>query len=437
MGSLTTAMLSVTRSRKAMVGLIGTFFIQGFLAVAWLPRIPEVIDNLNVPFATWGAILGAAGVGGMLPLLFANRLINRWGTRPLLQISFLVAAIAIATFGSITSPFLFFVTLFTQSFAYGIFNIAVNSHSVVFQNKIGRVILGRFHAAWSIGAASSSLLTGLLAGLLPLNVYLISVSVVAAIICMFATAMMLGPSEDGHVQERSRAASVPLFKTPGYVVLLAVGLFCAVMPEAAMMDWGAVFAKSTMKLPTELQGLPYTLFVVSMIVSRLSIGRLSKRRHLSRVGQIAAIIGAISVTLAIVFGTLVAQLDPVLALAVTAVFWVTMGLAAGPQVPSYFTMAGSVDTMTTAQAMSRMSLMNSIFILLTKVLMGAIAQGVGVPYVFTVSLATFVGASLISGYVVRRVMANKARQEKLAATQEEPVDAFPTTSPLDIAVAAD
>mgnify|MGYP000013444821 CR=1 FL=1 len=429
MGTLTTAMLSTTRTRKAMVGLIGAFFIQGFMAVSWLPRIPEVIDNLEVPFATWGLIIGVAGLGNMAPLLFANRVINRFGTRPILQISFVAIALSLASFGFINQPGLFFLVLLAQNFCYGLFNIAVNSHSVVFQNRIGKIILGRFHAAWSIGAALSSLLTGFFAPILSLATYLTGVSVLGLVICLIATAQMLSPTEDGHEQEKKRAEPVALFRTPRYVVILALGLFCGVLPELAMMDWSAVFAKETLGLAAGQQGLPYTIFVTSMIVGRLSIGRLTKRHHISRIGQVGAVVGAISMTIAVVLGTILAGISPVLALAATAIFWVTAGLGTGPQVPSVFSNAGSVEGMTTAQAMSRMSLMNSTIILGIKVVLGAVAQGIGVPFVFGLPILSFVAAAVIAGYVVRRSATLKPGAE---FGESKPVDAFPVTSPVAV-----
>jgi MFS family permease len=420
-------MLSVNRTRKAMVGLIGAFFIQGFMAVSWLPRIPEVIDNLQVPFSTWGLIIGIGGIGGMLPLLFANKLINRFGTRPLLQLSLVVVAITLSSFGFIHDPWVFFLAVLMQNFSYGLYNIAVNAHSVVFQNRIGKIILGRFHAAWSIGAASSSLITGLLAPIVPLHTYLAGIGIFGLVIFFIAATQMLGPSEDGHEQERKRAASVPLFKTPGYVLMLAVGLFAGVLPELTMMDWGAIFAKSTLHLSQAQQGMPYTIFVTAMILSRLSIGRLTKRRHISRVGQLGALLGSISLALAIILGTALAGVSPMLAFGVTAIFWVTAGLGTGPQVPSFFSNAGNVDGITTAQAMSRMSLINSTIILGIKVLMGAIAQGFGVPMVFALPVVSFIGAAFISGYVVRR--AKRVASPASEAAAELPVEAFPVTAP--------
>ena len=427
MGTFTTAMLSASRARKAMVGIIAGFFIQGFMAVAWVPRIPEIIDNIDVPFSAWGLIVGLAGVGSLIPLLFASKLVNRFGSRPLLQISFVVACLSFGCFGFIHNPLIFFVALFSQNFAYGVYNIVINAHSVVFQDRIGRVILGRFHASWSIGAALSALLTGIFATFVPLPTYLALAAAVSGILCLSGSSLILGPREDGHEQEQKRASSVPLLKTPGYVLVLALGLFFAVLPEAIVIDWSAIFSKKVLHLAPALQGAPYSLFVIAMIVGRLALGRLSRRRHLSRIGQLAAILGAVSLTIAVTVGTVLANISPMLALAVTAVFWILTGLGAGPQVPAIFSNGGTVETMTTAQAMSRMSLMNSLLILLAKVLMGAMAQGIAVESVFLLALLAFVGVALIHRYLVARSKTHPAP----AGFDDEPVDAFPVTSPLD------
>jgi len=433
MGTLTTAMLSVNRAKRAMVGLTGIFYIQGFLVVSWLPRIPEIIDNLNVQFATWGAIVGIAGLGGMLPLLFTNQLINRFGSRPLIQWSLLLGGLSIVSFGFERSPWLFFVSLLIQNLSFGVFGQTINSHSVVFQNRLGRVILGRFHGSWSMGAASSSLLSGVLAAFVPLDWYLVGVFLLAVTVAFVASLQMLGPSEDGHDQERQRSEPVPLLKTPGYVLILALGLFCAVMPEATISDWGAVLANRAWHLPTSLQGLPYTLFGFAMIVSRLSISRITKRRNLNRVAQLAAIGGAIAATLAVTLGTYLSGVNPILAIAVSGIFWLVYGLASGPQVPAYFSIAGSVAGMSTAQVMARMSLVNTLIILLVKILMGAVAQGIGVPFVFAISIAAFIGAAVISGYVNRRNKAMQAAGEQPVETvSDEKIDAFPITSPIAV-----
>jgi MFS family permease len=420
MGDLTTAMMSVSRSRKAHNGLVGAFFIQGFLALSYIPRIPELIDQIHVTFATWGLILGLATLGGMLPLLMANHFINRFGTRPVVQLMFTLVSLTMAMYGFVNNGWMFFVLSFVQAFTMSFFNVAINSHSVVFQNRIGRIIIGRFHAAWSIGAATASIVSGALAAVIPLREYMILVTSIAAVGLLVASAMLLGPTEDGHDQEKKRAKSIGIFKTPKYVSLLSFGIFCGVFPELSMMDWSAVFAKNALHLNPSQVGLPYTIFAVSMIAARLSIGRLTRNRHLSTVASKAAIMGSVAMALAVFIGPIVAGVDPLLAVLVTGVFWVAAGLGTGPQVPSFFSATGSVPGMSTAQAMSRMSLFNSIIILGAKVIMGALAQGISVQVAFIFPIATYIVASVIASSVAKRDY------------KPEKVTGFPMTSPIDV-----
>ena len=80
-----------------------------------------------------------------------------------------------------------------------------------------------------------------------------------------------------------------------------------------------------------------------------------------------------------------------------------------------------------------MSLVNTLIILLVKILMGAVAQGIGVPFVFAISIAAFIGAAVISGYVNRRNKTMQAAGEQPVETvSDEKIDAFPITSPIAV-----
>jgi len=172
-----------------------------------------------------------------------------------------------------------------------------------------------------------------------------------------------------------------------------------------------------------------------MIVARLSIGKLTRRRHLSRIGQIAAAVGAVSLSIAVILGSTLANLSPLLALLATGLFWILTGLASGPQVPAIFSMAGSVEGITTAQAMSRMSLVNSAMLLSAKVLLGAIAQGVGVPFLFAVPIAAYVGSVFISGFVLRKAEKSSLQNRDEPTNDEnDTFEAFPMTAPLGVMV---
>ena len=62
--------LDQKRLKSAKLALFVIFFTQAFAAITTLPRIPELIDQIGVNFAEWGAIIGFAGLGSLLPLVF-------------------------------------------------------------------------------------------------------------------------------------------------------------------------------------------------------------------------------------------------------------------------------------------------------------------------------------------------------------------------------
>ena len=419
MKAMTLPMLSVPRAKKAQLGLIGSFATQGFLSITYLPRIPELMDQINVNFAEWGLITGLSGIGGMIPLLFGNRLIMRFGTRPIMYIGSVLLTLLVSTFGFAQNGPTLLLLMFSMAFVMSSYNLALNSQSIMFQNRIGKVVLGKFHATWSIGAASSSVVAGFLATFMPLWLHLLIVPALALIGFFVFNAKVLAPHEDGHNEERARAVRVPFFKSPSMVWLLAGGLFTATFPELVMMDWSAVFGRDVLHLGAGLQAVPYTVFVFSMICGRLMIAPISKRVHVSEYARIGAWVGAVAMIIGVWTGTLLGQDGGTLGLLVSLVFWAIAGLGVASMVPSFSSAAGHVTGMPTAQVMARMQLVNSITVLIAKILMGALAEGISLSVAFFFPISVLVVSGFLAGKVAKRF-----KPAELAA------NAFPPTGPI-------
>lgn len=67
--------------------LIAAFFIQAFLAITYLPRFPEIANQIDVSFGARGLMIGLAGLGALMPFLITNRLIGKFDTRPTVRYS--------------------------------------------------------------------------------------------------------------------------------------------------------------------------------------------------------------------------------------------------------------------------------------------------------------------------------------------------------------
>lgn len=413
--------LDKERTKSAEFALIAAFSIQGFLAITYLPRIPEIIEQIDVSFAVWGLIIGLAGLGSLIPLLITNRLVGRYGTRPIVRVSSLMIVVTTASLGFATNGWMYFAFHAAMMFSMSFFNIAVNAQSVMLQKKVKKVILGKFHAAWSIGAGISAAVSGILASFMSLQLHLILVGLLAIVAFEVSIRSMLKPSEDGHHEERQAAEKVPFFKSPNQLWLLAFGFFAGVFPEMVMMDWSAVFAKQVMLLNPTLGAIPFTAFTLAMIVSRLLISRATKKYHISDLSKWGGILGAVTMGLGVLVAPPLVPVSPILAMIVLSLFWAVSGFGLAPMVPSFFGAAGHVKGLTTAQALSRMSLVNALAVIVAKIFMGALAQGIGLVLAFMFPVTMMFIAGILAG----RVAKNSKRKEAVE-------NAFPLTGPITV-----
>lgn len=413
------AALSKLRAKSAQRALVLMFFIQGFSATITVPRIPELIDQLGVNLVVWGTVIGLAGLGSLFPLMFTNRLVARFGTRPVIRVSGALIAMFVVLLPWAENVYVFLVIQVAITMAFSAYNIGINAASVMLQKKMKRTIIGKMHAAWSIGAAGSAALSGILVNFIDFKTHMAVSGLACLIAFQIAGRALLEPAIDGHKSEVERQQKVSWLKTPPYVWLLTAGLFAGVWPEIVMIDWSALFSKEVMKLDAAMSAVPYTVFTVAMIIGRLSIDRITKNVHISEMAKWGGIAGSLLIAAGIWLGPLISETNPVLGLIVLCVFWGIAGLGVGPQVPSFFTAGGNVMGLTTAQVLSRMSMINTFTMLAAKFIMGALAQQ-NLQAAFMFPAATLMFAGIIAGFVIKRAKKNEM----------EMLTAFPPTAPI-------
>jgi predicted MFS family arabinose efflux permease len=394
------------RAAEAQRSVVAIFFLQGFLMVTQIPRIPEIIKQVGVDFTTWGLILGFAGLGGLVGLLMTSRFISKYGTKNVSIVGSVGMVLSIAAVGFVDNGPAFFAVSAAYAFLASIFNISLNSQTVALQKAMNRVIIGKFHASWAIGAATSSAVSGFFSTFMPLWIHLLLVTGVCGALILYFAQTMLSNAEDGHGQGKSAKKPVSFFKSPPTVWLLAAGLFTGVMCEVTLMDWSAVFSQEALGLAAGKAAIPYTAFSAALIIGRLMINPLSKRWHLSKITQFAGIGGSISMLCAIVFGVPLAETNPDLAIVVVSIFFALTGFGAAPMVPSFFSLAGSVKGLNTAEVMARMSLVNSVAIMIVKIMMGSTADTFGVAATFAYGVVAMFAGGIISG-----VLASHAKRK--------------------------
>ncbi len=414
--------ITLERANKVSSALFLTFFLQGTVGTVIIPRIPQLIDQLQVNFTAWGAIIGFSGLGALVGLMFANRLIVGLGSRRVLQLMALAFALVLVPLPYITNPWIFFVMQALTAFSGACFNVALNAQAVVLQRHINRTIVPKFHGAWSVGAASSAALSAYLASFMPMWLNFLVVPVAIASALLWATSRAFTNDEIGRFNDRKSPKKVSFWKSPAQLWIVSLGWFAGVFPEAAVMDWSTVFGHKVLMLDTALSAVPYTFFIAAMIVCRLSISRLTKVVHIGIISFWGGIFGAVSMAIAVVIGPAISSSDKIAGMLFTAAFLFIAGLGIGPMSPNFTSVAGQIKGLSTAQGLARASLVTSVFMMGAKVFMGAIAQNVNLTIAFMLPIGFFFLAAIISGVLAR------------GDNRSNPVvdDAFPITGSIAI-----
>lgn len=391
-------------------------FLQGMTAAVLIPRVPDLIHQLNLSFVQWGTLLGFTSLASLLPLVFTNKLILRFGTKRIIGVGGVIFTACTALIPWCYSAWEFALVAILQTLAGSAFNLGLQSSIVMIQKKVKRTVIGNMHAAWSIGATLSAGLSGLLIALLTFKVQFMITAIVITIAMWVASRFLLDAQNDGHLSEQKHVAKISWLKTPGYVWLLTAGLFAGVWSEAVMIDWSALFSKDVLKITSTQAAIAYTAFAGAMIVGRLSIAKITKHIHISQMSMFSSAIGVVGITGGVLLGPILVAQNQVVGLVAVCGFWVLAGLGSAPMVPSFFSAGGNVPGMSTAQVLSRMSFVNTFLIMGGKTVVGAIATG-NLQLAVLTPAATLVVAGIISSLVVKRAKAN----------EKQMVEAFPST----------
>lgn len=413
------------RLRQAQIGLVILFFVMGFSALSTVAWVPEFIRRLDLDFAQWGSIVGLGIIGSIAPLFIVNKLILRFGTLPIIRIGSVLFATANVGLGLTNNVIIWFFVNVSFLFSLSVLNIAVNAHSVMLQRLVGRNIIGRFHAAWSAGAALAAVFGGLMTAFMDLTWYLVMVSAFAIIGLQWGAGYLLPPALDGHLEEKQQTGKSKPLHMPGILWLLSLGLFAGVFPETVIIDWSALYASGVMNLESTLAAIPFAAFTIGMIAGRLSMTRLTKRFNASEIARWGSYLAAFTLSVSILFGPTISSVDVYLGLAFTMLFWLMAGLGVAPIVPAYFSAGAHVEGLSTASVLARMSLFHSVVSIGAKALMGALAEGFDLATAFIFPILLLV----LTGIIARQVV-KFARKAEMASS-------YPATGAIGIVAPPD
>lgn len=365
--------------------------------MAWVPRFPEVKHNLHVGNGQFGTLISMGAVGSLISLVIVGPLVHRLGTRKVMSVSatFLFGAISLIV--HITSVWQFLFCNMVIGAAISAFHIAVNSQGLHEQAPVGENLIPRLHGLWSLGALTTAVLSGLLIKTIPLAVH---IDIVSAVVyaTMLVLIWKLGVSSlKGSVETAGEYSIRSLFTRSNIDWAMGFGLTCSVMLEFAIGDWAAIFSKEELHMSAGASTLPYVLFVLAMILGRLTVHRITKFIGIAQLIRLCTIIGGITFIASVTLGVQLSETSPVAGFSMVVVGSFIAGLGASFLAPTFMHAANRRSKAPGSVVVGQLGAVNIVFVLLIKPAIAwtaqitSIAVALLIPTAMLMLVATFAG----------------------------------------------
>ena len=316
------------------------FIFTGFSFASWASEIPQVRDRLGLSSAELGLVLLSIAAGSVISLPLAGPLVARIGSRRTVQVMAVLNGLALLGIGlgyaGGVVPVV--VGLFFFGFAQGAWDVAMNVQGAIVERRLGRAIMPRFHAGFSIGTVAGALSGAALVGLdVGVSVHLMAVGVLVAAVVPFAVRGFVPDADepsDADTPAPAPRSALAAWREPR---TLLVGLFVLAFAfaEGTGNDWSSVALIDGYGTSRVVGILGFATFLAAM-----TAGRWFGPGLLDRYGRVAVCrimaAGSVAGLLLFVFGG-----HPALAF-VGAVLWgaglslgFPVGMSAGADEPAY------------------------------------------------------------------------------------------------------
>ncbi len=258
--------------QAAVKATYGAFMGTGFAFASWASRIPQVRDGLHLSPADLGLVLLAIAAGSVLALPMSGLIIARLTTRRTVMVMALVLAtgLAVVGLGYLGGVLPVLIGLFLLGFANGAWDVAMNVQGADVERHLGRAIMPRFHAGFSLGTVAGALLGAAMVALdVPVTAHLIGVAVVIAAAVPVLAHRFLPDTAAAEPDQAGSPAAHPLARWREPRTLL-IGLFVLAFAfaEGTGNDWISVALIDGYHLPAVAGTLGFAAFLAAMTVAR-------------------------------------------------------------------------------------------------------------------------------------------------------------------------
>ncbi|MET0747196.1 MAG: MFS transporter [Rhizobium sp.] len=354
----------LTRSRAA-VSLL--FLMNGFVVGCWAPKIPEFAERLQLSKFELGLMILFFGIGSLVMMPLAGAQIAARGSKFVVKLTAVLLLPMLILLSLAPNVWTGAAVLFLFGGFVGAMDVAMNANAVAVEKSMRRAIMSSCHAFWSLGGLIGSAIGGYLIGHWGVLVHAEVATVLATLFLIAAWPIIF--ADQPHHGEIRQKAGLPLIPLPWLLGIIA--LFCMV-PEGAVLDWGALYLRQQFDATPTLSGFAFAAFSLTMAVMRFA-GDIVRDRF----GAVNTI--RVSTVIAIV-GMLVAALSPDAPLAILG--FALCGIGISNMVPIAFSAGGNIPGLQPGIGISVVTTLGYSGMLVAPSAIGFAAEHIGFSAVF-------------------------------------------------------
>ncbi|WP_138757915.1 MFS transporter [Modestobacter altitudinis] len=249
------------------------FIGSGFAFASWASRIPQVRSHLDLGPSELGLVLLSIAAGSVVALPASGPLIARFGSRRTVtsMAVLLAVAVALVAAGSQVGVLLLVGGLFLMGVANGAWDVAMNVQAAVVERLLGKAVMSRFHAGFSLGTVVGA---GVGAAMVALDVsvlaHLLAVAVLVGVAVPLAVRSFVPDVHDdgtGEAAQAPRDSALRAWREPR-TLLIGVFVLAFAFAEGAANDWISVALIDGHDTSAVVGTLGYAVFLVAMTAVR-------------------------------------------------------------------------------------------------------------------------------------------------------------------------
>lgn len=374
-----------TEARRGRWAVATMFGANGFVMGAWAPQIPQLLPRHQITEFTLGLLILVLGLGAVAAMLFAGRLIGRFGSVPVLRGFALSASLALPLVVFSPSLAVLAPAMALLGALIGCMDVAMNANAVEIERRLGRAIMSSSHGFWSLGGFFGGSSGAWVIAHWGSAVQALLVAAVSAVLVLVAMPLLRGePAHPAMPQSAPRKELLP--RAPG-LWLLGLMALLSMVPEGAVLDWAALYLQKELGSDVFRSGLAFAFFAGAMALMRFAGDGVRNRFGAVRTLRLSGLIAAA--------GLLGAAMAPTDMIAV-ACFTLT-GLGVANMVPIMFSAAGNYPGLPSGTAISAVTMVGYAGILVAPASIGFVAEHLGFRLTYAALSLLLVVVALLAG----------------------------------------